>query len=143
MDDNSFVDDISYVSTNWNGYRGGSDGKFPNFPSNDNRIHAQDKVSVNKNKKRKDIGYLSRNRNGERHMDYNAGDLGSCLFYRNNLSYLHTNSYFLVLINQIVARQLGSNIYDSTISSYQQGVSPYGDHNDKVSYFSIYISGQI
>ena len=66
MGDNSFVDDISYISTNWNGYRGKPKDKFPNFPSN-NLISAQDKASINRNRKRKDIGYLAQHRNGEKH----------------------------------------------------------------------------
>ena len=54
----NFVDDISYVSTSWNGYREDKKDKFPNFPTNDLR-NAQ-----NHNQKRKDIDYLNQKRRG-------------------------------------------------------------------------------
>ena len=54
----NFVDDISYISTSWNGYREDKKDKFPNFPTND-LSNAQ-----NHNQKRKDIDYLNQKRRG-------------------------------------------------------------------------------
>ena len=60
----NFVDDISYKSTSWNGYRTENTEKFPNFPSN-NRENAQNAASFNQNRKRKNIDYYSSSRKGE------------------------------------------------------------------------------
>ena len=68
-EDYRFVDDISYKSTSWNGYKNEQTEKFPNFPSS-NRENAYNAASFNQNRKRKNIDYYSSNRKGENRKIY-------------------------------------------------------------------------
>ena len=98
-EDYEFVDDISYKSTSWNGYKNEQIEKFPNFPSN-NRENAQNAASFNQNRKRKNVDYYSSNRKGESRKVYSLINLFLKINFGYQINIITSYINYFSLINK-------------------------------------------